>query len=84
MKDGSRRITHVTELTGMEGDTITLQDIYLYDHAMGYDEQTRRALGHLKPTGIRPQITERLQDEGLTIDADWFTPEDFAARGGRP
>jgi pilus assembly protein CpaF len=84
MKDGSRRITHVTELTGMEGDTITLQDIYLYDHAMGYDAQSRRALGYLKPTGIRPQITERLQDEGLTIDADWFTPEDFAARGGRP
>jgi pilus assembly protein CpaF len=81
MKDGSRRITHVTELTGMEGDTITLQDIYLYDQAMGYDPETKRALGHLKPTGLRPQITERLQDEGLTIDPDWFAPEDFARRG---
>jgi pilus assembly protein CpaF len=83
MKDGSRRITHVTEVTGMEGDTITLQDIYLYDHAMGFDRETGRALGHLKPTGIRPKITEHLADLGVPVDNAWFEPEEFLKRGRR-
>jgi pilus assembly protein CpaF len=80
MKDGSRRITHVTELTGMEGDTITLQDIYLFDHGMGYDDDTGRSLGHLKPTGIRPRVTEDLKDLGVPVDTSWFDPEQFVHR----
>ncbi len=83
MKDGSRRVTHVTEITGMEGDTVTMQDIYLYDEAMGYDPDTGRALGHLKPTGLRPRVTDHLQDLGITVDAGWFEPEEFARRGAR-
>jgi pilus assembly protein CpaF len=83
MKDGSRRITHVTEVTGMEGDTITLQDIYLYDYGMGYDRESGRALGHLKPTGIRPRVTEHLHDLGVPVDNRWFDPEEFAHRGRR-
>jgi pilus assembly protein CpaF len=83
MKDGSRRITHVTEVTGMEGDTITLQDIYLYDYAMGFDRDSGRALGHLKPTGIRPRVTEHLADLGVPVDTAWFDPEEFARRGRR-
>jgi pilus assembly protein CpaF len=83
MKDGSRRITHVTEVTGMEGDTITLQDIYLYDHAMGFDHDSGRALGHLKPTGIRPKITEHLADLGVPVDNAWFDPEEFTRRARR-
>jgi pilus assembly protein CpaF len=83
MKDGSRRITHVTEVTGMEGDTITLQDIYLYDHAMGFDRDSGRALGHLKPTGIRPRITEHLADLGVPVDNAWFDPEEFTRRARR-
>ena len=82
-KDGSRKITHVTEVTGMEGDVITLQDIHLYDHGMGVDAESGRALGHLKPTGIRPKITEHLQDQGIEIDPDWFDPEQFARAAGR-
>ena len=77
-KDGSRKITHLTEVTGMEGDVITLQDIYLYDYGMGIDTDSGRAMGRLKPTGIRPKITEHLQDQGITIDPDWFDPEEFA------
>jgi pilus assembly protein CpaF len=80
MKDGSRHITHVTEITGMEGDTITLQDIYLYDFAMGYDSSTGRSLGHLKPTGIRPRVTDHLHDLGIAVDVDWFEPEAFTHR----
>jgi pilus assembly protein CpaF len=83
MKDGSRHITHVTEITGMEGDTITLQDIYLYDFGMGYDGNTGRSLGHLKPTGIRPRVTDHLQDHGVHFDVDWFDPEVFTHRTRR-
>lgn len=83
MKDGSRRITHVSELTGMEGDTITMQDIFLFDQAMGFDRDTGRSLGHLKPTGIRPQFSEHLEDLGVPIDYSWFEPEAFARRGQR-
>ena len=82
-KDGSRKVTHVTEVTGMEGDIITLQDIYLYDFGMGVEAESGRALGHLKPTGIRPKITEHLQDQGLEVDPDWFDPEQFARAAGR-
>ena len=82
MKDGSRRITHVTEITGMEGDTITVQDLYLYDHGMGFDPDTGRALGHLKPTGIRPRVTQDLQELGVPVDNGWFDPEAFARIGG--
>jgi pilus assembly protein CpaF len=59
-KDGSRKITHVTEITGMEGDVITMQDIFLYDYGMGWDPDSGRAAGHMKATGIRPKITEHL------------------------
>jgi pilus assembly protein CpaF len=52
-KDGTRRITHVTEVVGMEGDVITLQDIFLFDYTAGFDE-TGRAIGTLKSTGLRP------------------------------
>ena len=83
MKDGSRRVTHVTEVTGMEGDTITLQDIYLYDYGMGYDRDTGRALGHLKPTGLRPAITEHLMDLDVAVDMAWFSPEEFTRRSRR-
>src|SRR5579884_2675750 len=50
-KDGSRRITHVSEVTGMEGDIITLQDLFLFDYGMGFDEQ-RQHLGRMKSTGL--------------------------------
>jgi pilus assembly protein CpaF len=73
LKDGSRRITHVTELTGMEGDIITLQDIFLYDFRAGLDEQGRH-MGQLHPTGIRPQFLEKLADHGITVPATMFLP----------
>jgi pilus assembly protein CpaF len=72
--DGTRRFTHVTEVTGMEGDTITLQDLFLFDHSMGFDDQGR-ALGTLKATGIRPHIADRLRAQGVDLEAEWFTPE---------
>jgi pilus assembly protein CpaF len=79
LRDGSRRVTHVSEVLGMEGDVITLQDLYLFDYGMGMDE-TGRSLGELKSTGIRPHFSERLADHGITLEPELFRQQDFARR----
>jgi pilus assembly protein CpaF len=56
-RDGSRRVSHVTEVLGMEGDVITLQDIYKYDYTA-----TR-----LVSTGVRPEFVEQLAERGVTL-----------------
>jgi pilus assembly protein CpaF len=61
-RDGSRRITHVTEVVGMEGEVITLQDVFRYDHSLG------RSIA----TGIRPEFTEQLHAVGVELPASLF------------
>jgi len=77
LKDGTRRITHVTEIVGMEGDVITLQDLFLFDFGMGVDEAGRWR-GHVKSTGLRPKYLDKLEDTGIKLDAEIFEPEPFA------
>jgi pilus assembly protein CpaF len=79
LKDGSRRITHVTELVGMEGDVITLQDIFLFDFHAGVDEHGR-FLGELKATGLRPHFIEALEDRGVVISPMIFSPQAMTKR----
>jgi pilus assembly protein CpaF len=73
MKDGSRRITHVTEIVGMEGDVITLQDLFLFDYSAGIDEDGK-FLGGLKSTGLRPRFLDKLQERGISVSAEVFAP----------
>jgi len=73
MKDGTRRITHVTEIVGMEGDVITLQDLFLFDYSAGIDENGK-FLGALKSTGLRPRFLDRLQERGVSIAVEVFAP----------
>ena len=80
LKDGTRRLTHVTEVVGMEGDVITLQDLFLFDFGMGVDE-AGRFRGHIKSMGLRPKFIERLEDLGLHLDREIFEPEPFARTG---
>jgi pilus assembly protein CpaF len=80
LKDGTRRITHITEIQGMEGDVITLQDVFLFDFGMGVDEHGRYR-GHLKATGVRPKFAEKLADQGIRLGPEVFQPEAFAKRG---
>ncbi len=84
LRDGTRRVTHVTEVQGMEGEVITLQDIYLFDFSMGIDEHGRFK-GHLKATGVRPRFAEKLEDLGIKLGAELFEPERTArkAKGAR-
>jgi pilus assembly protein CpaF len=71
LRDGSRRITHVTEVHGMEGQIVTLQDVFLFDYGAGLDADGRY-LGRQRPTGIRPRFTDTLEQYGITIPAIVF------------
>jgi len=79
LRDGTRRVTHVTEVVGMEGDIITLQDLMLFDYGMGVSEDGHY-LGRLKATGIRPSFSDHLENLGVPLPADLFAPEPFAKR----
>jgi pilus assembly protein CpaF len=63
----------------MEGDTITLQDIFRFDHGMGFDD-SGRSVGTLKSTGLRPKFLGQLSDHGVQVSAELFSFEQFAAR----
>jgi len=68
--DGSRRVTHITEVVGMEQDIITLQDIFLFEKT-GISE-TGKVLGRFRATGIRPKFYERLKAAGITLPQQMF------------
>ena len=71
MRDGTRRITQVTEVVGMEGDVVTLQDLFAFDYRSGLDDQGRYR-GTIQPTGLRPRFSERLGEQGVRLDPDLF------------
>ncbi|MGH2659896.1 MAG: CpaF family protein [Actinomycetota bacterium] len=73
MKDGVRRLTHITEIVGMEGDIITLQDLFLFDYTAGIDDEGRFR-GQLRATGLRPGFLERLAEHGVAVPAEIFAP----------
>lgn len=71
LRDGSRRVTHVTEVQGMEGDIVTLQDVFLFDYSVGMDAQGR-FLGKPVPTGIRPRFLDRFAELGISVSPAVF------------
>ena len=79
LRDGSRRVTHITEVQGMEGDVITLQDVFLFDFGMGVDE-TGKFRGHLKPSGVRPKFAEKLADLGINLGPEVFASVDMGRK----
>jgi pilus assembly protein CpaF len=72
LRDGSRKITHICEVVGMEGDVITLQDIFVY--AQTGRDPDGKITGEFKPTGIRPQFYEKLVEAGVQLPPDIFHP----------
>ena len=73
LKDGTRRLTHITEVVGMEGEVITIQDLFVFDFRAGVDEHGRY-LGELRPTGLRPHFLDKLQDRGIVVPPRVFMP----------
>jgi pilus assembly protein CpaF len=70
LQGGPRRVTHITEIVGMEQDTIVMQDIYKYIQT-GVDE-TGKARGHFLATGIRPTFMDRLESNGVRLPSSAF------------
>ena len=70
MSDGTRKVTSVSEITGMEGDVITMQEIFRFDKVgVGQDG---RVLGRFVATGVRPKVCERLKTGGVVLPPDMF------------
>ena len=71
LRDGSRKLTHITEVLGMEGDVIVLQDIYRFEQT-GIDKQGM-VQGHFRATGIRPHFIDKLIAAGQILPDDIFS-----------
>lgn len=70
LKDGSRRITHITEVQGMEGEVVVLQDIFVLEQK-GVDDHGK-IIGRFRPTGIRPKFMHKMESSGIRIPDDLF------------
>ena len=70
LADGSRKITSISEITGMEGDVITMQEIFMFEK-MGMT-QDGKVIGRFKATGVRPKVSERLKAAGIHLPSDMF------------
>ena len=73
LSDGSRRVTYITEVIGMEGDIITLQDIFKWEQ-LGIDENNK-VIGVHKSTGIRPKFVDRFKAKGINLDSSLFNAD---------
>ncbi len=72
LSDGSRRVMNITEIVGMEGDIVLMQDIFVFKQ-YGVDEN-RKVIGEFVPTGVRPKFLEVLHEHGVEIDETMFEP----------
>jgi len=70
LSDGTRRVTAISEITGMEGETITMQEVFMYERT-GINAQGE-VIGRFRPTGIRPRFAERLKACGLQLPRIFF------------
>jgi len=70
LSDGSRKMTHITELSGMEGDVITLTDIFKFEQTGITPEG--KIIGLLRPTNMRPLFTPRLEAAGYKLGGEIF------------
>jgi pilus assembly protein CpaF len=70
MSDGTRKLVNITEITGMEGDVVTMQDVFVF-RRQGLSP-TNQVLGEFVPTGIRPKFSERLAAAGIRLNSDLF------------
>jgi pilus assembly protein CpaF len=77
--DGTRRLTHITEITGMEGDVVSMQDVFLFEK-QGVSSEGR-TLGMFTATGIRPRFEEKLRASGISLPANFFEPSVKHRRG---
>ena len=68
-RDGSRKVTHITEIQGMEGDVITMTDLFVFEQT-GFEDG--RVIGRLRPTGLRPKFMDKIEASGIHLPASIF------------
>jgi pilus assembly protein CpaF len=78
LPDGTRKLTSVSEITGMEGSTVTMQDLFVFER-QGYDSKNR-VRGKFRSTGIRPKFSEKLFGAGITLASELFATNDLQGR----
>jgi pilus assembly protein CpaF len=69
LRDGTRKITHITEIQGMEGDVITMTDLFVFDQT-GIEEG--KVIGRLRPTGLRPKFMDEIEAAGIHLPPSIF------------
>lgn len=72
LQDGSRKVTSIQEITGMEGEVVTLQELFTFEQTGLHPNG--RVRGRFRSTGVRPKFVERLQSRGIALSADLFDP----------
>ena len=73
-QDGTRKVKQISEVVGMEGDTVVLQDIFVYKQA-GIDADTGKVVGSFLPTGVLPRCVKNLRASGIEVPMDLFAPD---------
>jgi len=73
MRDGTRRVTHVTEVQGMEGETVVMQDLFLFEQT---GIQNGRVMGKLVSTGLRPKFSEKFAVNNIELPSDIFSSQE--------
>lgn len=71
LRDGSRKVVSISEIVGMEGDVIRMQDLFLYD-TEGEMDSTGKFKGEFVATGIVPKCVEKIKENGVKVNNDWF------------
>ncbi|PKO02936.1 MAG: type II secretion system protein E [Chloroflexi bacterium HGW-Chloroflexi-5] len=69
MRDGTRKVVNITEVTGMEGDVITMTDVFVYEQ-LGYENN--KVIGRMRPTGLRPKFMEKIEASGIHLPPSVF------------
>jgi len=78
LRDGSRKVTNITEVQGMEGDTVVMQDIFKFKEE---GERDGKVLGEMEPCGVRPRFESRLKSHGFELSASMFMKGDVPSFG---
>lgn len=69
MRDGTRKVTHITEISGMEGDIITMTDIFVFEQT---GVEAGKVIGRLRPTGLRPKFIDKIEAAGINLPPSIF------------
>lgn len=69
MRDGTRKVVSITEISGMEGDVITMTDLFVFEQT-GYEDG--KVMGRLRPTGLRPKFMEKIESSGIHLPPSIF------------